>query len=115
MKKTIMIKRRYEFRILYSKGKVFYSPNITMYILKNKMNVNKLGIAVGKKSGKAVERNKIKRLIRENYKICETNIDCGYNILLSVNKKCEIKEMNFYLVKNNIQQLLKKSGLWLEK
>ena len=92
MKKTIMIKRRYEFKILFSKGQVFYGKNITVYILKNKYEFNRLGIAVGKKSGKAVERNKIKRLIRENYKLSEDCLKCGYNILISVNKKCNIKE-----------------------
>ena len=115
MKKTIMIKRRYEFKILFSKGKVFYGKNITVYILKNKYEFNRLGIAVGKKSGKAVERNKIKRLIRENYKISEDYLKCGYNILISVNKKCNIKETDFYDIKNDFEKTLKKSEIWTEK
>ena len=68
MKKTVMIKRKYEFKILFSKGKIAYGANLTMYVLKNKLNRNKLGIAIGKKSGKAVARNRIKRLIKENYR-----------------------------------------------
>ena len=115
MKKTIMIKRRYEFKILFSKGKIAYGKNLTMYSLKNKINYNKLGIAVGKKSGRAVDRNKIKRLIRENYRLSEDNIKCGYNILISVNKKSEIKNIDFYDVKNELEKLLKKSEIWLEE
>ena len=115
MKKTVMIKRKYEFKILFSRGKIAYGTNLTMYILKNKLNVNKLGIAVGKKSGKAVERNRIKRLIKENYRLSEECIKCGYNILISVNKKCEIKHMDFYKIQKELQRLLKKSEIWLEE
>jgi ribonuclease P protein component len=114
MKKTKMIKKKYEFSILFSKGKIFYGNNITMYILKNKNEYNRMGIAIGKKCGKAVDRNRIKRLIRENYKLCEDNVKCGYNILISVNKKCEIKNVDFYKIKNDMQHLLKKSELWIE-
>lgn len=114
MKKTIMIKRRYEFKILFSKGKIAYGRNLTMYLLKNKLEINKLGIAVGKKSGRAVDRNRIKRLIRENYKLSEDNIKSGYNILISVNKKAEIRNIDFYEVKRDIEKILKKTELWLE-
>lgn len=115
MKKTVMIKRRYEFKILFSKGKIYYARNITMYILKNKFDYNRLAIAIGKKSGIAVLRNKVKRLIRENYKISEDKIKLGYNILISVNKKCEIKNVDFYDIQNDFRYLLKKSGLWKEE
>ena len=112
MKNTKMIKRRYEFKILYLKGKPYFSKNLTMYVLKNKLKINKLGIAIGKKSGKAVERNRIKRFIRENYKIFEDNINCGYNILLSVNKKSDIKNIDFYVIQDNFKKLLENSELW---
>ena len=115
MKKTEMIKRRQEFKILFSKGKIIYSKNITLYFLNNKKRENGLGIAVSKKSGNAVERNHIKRLIRENYKCFEGKISTGYNILFSVNKKSEIDKINFYDVKKEMEMLLKKSGLWNEE
>lgn len=109
-----MIKRRYEFKILFSKGKIAYGRNLTMYVLKNKIAFNKLGIAVGKKSGRAVDRNKIKRLIRENYRLSEDFLKTGYNILISVNKKADIRKIDFYDVKKEIEKSLKKSDLWLE-
>ena len=115
MKKTKMIKRRNEFRILFSKGKIVYNKNLTFYFIKNKMSINQLGIAVSKKSGKAVDRNKIKRLIRENYKLFENKLSTGYNLLFSVNKKCQIKEINFYDVKKEMERALKKAELWKEE
>lgn len=110
-----MIKRRYEFKILFSKGKISYGSNITMYILKNKFSHNKLGIAVGKKSGRAVDRNKVKRLIRENYRVFEDSVKCGYNILISVNKKSDVRNVDFYDIKKDMEKLFRKSELWVEK
>ena len=115
MKNTKIIKRRYEFKMLYSRGQIFYGKNITIYLLKNKFKYNRLGIAVGKKSGKAVDRNKVKRLIRENYRLFEARIKCGYDILVSVNKKCEVKNVNFYDIKKEIERLFTKSRLWLNE
>ena len=115
MKKTIMIKRRHEFKQLFSKGKIVYNKNFTFYYLKNKLSINQLGIAVSKKSGNAVDRNRIKRLIRENYKIFEEKLSTGYNLLFSVNKKCQIKEINFYDVKKEMERALKKAELLEEE
>ena len=55
MKKTVMIKKNYEFKRLFSKGKFYYGNYINMYIKKSDKNYNKLGIAVSKKQGKAVK------------------------------------------------------------
>ena len=115
MKKTVMIKRRYEFKRLFFKGKIAYGTNLTMYILPNQLSINKLGIAVGKKSGKAVDRNRIKRLIRENYKVLEDEIKMGYYIVISVNKKAEIRKIDFYEVKKDFEKMLRKSEIWLKE
>ena len=115
MKNTKIIKKRYEFKILFSKGKIGYGKNLTMYCIKNKNEYNRLGIAVGKKSGRAVDRNKIKRLIRENYRFFEDNINCGYNILISVNRKSEIRNIDFYDVQKELKILFQKLDLWESK
>lgn len=117
MKKTIMMKKKYEFKYVFSKGKFFYGNYINMYLQKNNKKYNKLAIAVSKKQGKAVVRNRFKRLIKENYKNSEVNIKSGYNILFIVNKnKVEkTKNITFNDIKENIDILFKKSGLYNEE
>lgn len=114
MKKTIVIKKNYEFKNLFSKGKFFHGEYIHLYVLKNNCNFNKLGIAVSKKQGKAVKRNHFKRLIRENYKIIEPRLKNGYSILVVGNKNKDISEINYYDIQENMEKNLKKAGVLYE-
>ena len=105
------MKKNYEFKNLFSKGKFYYGQYIHMYIKKTEKNYNKLGIAVSKKQGKAVKRNRIKRLIRENYKNFENKIEKGINILIIIKKKKNIEEITFNNIESNFYSTLKKANV----
>ena len=111
MKNTIMIKKNYEFKNLFSTGKFYYGEFIHIYIKESKKNINKLGIAISRKQGKAVKRNRIKRLIRENYKNLENRIKKGYNILIVINKEKNLEEICFKDIEKNFLRTLKKANL----
>ena len=54
---------------------------LIIYILKNEHEHNRVGFAVSKKVGKSVIRNRVKRLLRESYRLNEEKILQGYDII----------------------------------
>lgn len=117
MKKTIIIKKRYEFKYLFSKGKFYYGTNINAYIKENTLKSNKIAIAVSKKQGKAVVRNRFKRLIRESYKDIENSLKTGYSFLFIINKEKqkETSNIRYRDIKEDMIKIFKKSGVLNEE
>ena len=74
-----------------------------------------LGIAISKKVANSVYRNKIKRLIRENYRLLEKNINIGNCFVILWNKKVEGKEANFYIIKEDMEKIFKKINILMEE
>lgn len=63
---------------------------LTVYFRPNGLPVNRLGISVSKKNGGAVERNRIKRIFRAAYRLCETEFPIGYDLIFAArNDACE--------------------------
>ena len=111
MKRTIMLKKNYQFKDVLSKGKFFSGKQIIVYIKKNNKNINRIGLAISVKIAKAVKRNKIKRIIKENYKEIENNLKNGYDIVFLWKKKINPKEVNFYKVKNDFINIFDKANI----
>lgn len=82
MKNTVTIKRNHEFQRLYTKGKSAASPYLALYCRKGWGNRNRLGLTVGKKVGGAVVRNRVRRRLREIYRLHEGEIKPGYDLVV---------------------------------
>ena len=83
---------------------------ITIYIKQNNKEKNIIGIAISKKIGKAVKRNRLKRIIRESYYIEKNNLNKGYDIVFLWNKK-EFIDVKSTIIHEDMDNLLKKAGI----
>ena len=82
MKFTEPLKKNSDFQTVYKTGRSKGNTYFVMYVLKNGSNINKLGISVSKKVGNSVVRHRVKRLIRESYRLHEDMFNSGLNIVV---------------------------------
>lgn len=111
MKKTKMLKKNYEFRHVLSNGVYYGGSYIQAAILKSKGSYNFLGLAVNTKYGNAVKRNKIKRLLRENYRLIESQMLCGFRIVFLLKKKVDIDKITFQSIKFDMEEIFKRAKI----
>ena len=69
MGNTVTLKKNYEFRRLYAKGRSAVTPTLVIYTRRTRSAVNRVGFTVTTKLGHAVVRNRVRRRLREIYRL----------------------------------------------
>ncbi len=82
MKERTTVKENYEFRRMYSKGKSGVSSYLVVYFRPNRRGNNRLGVTVSAKLGHAVVRNRIRRRIREIFRLNQPKLKQGYDMIV---------------------------------
>ncbi len=79
MKYTSSLKTNNDFRRVYKRGTSAVRPCLELSARKNKGQANRLGLTVTTKVGKAHTRNRVRRRLREIYRLHETEFRPGYD------------------------------------
>lgn len=82
MKKTTTVKENYEFRRIYAKGRSGVSPYLVVYVRPNRRGHNRLGVTVSTKLGHAVVRNRVRRRLREIFRLNQDKLTQGYDMIV---------------------------------
>lgn len=69
LNKSEILRDKREFNAVYSNGRSFANKDLVLYVLNDERYNGKVGFAAGKKLGCAVVRNRVKRLLREAYRL----------------------------------------------
>ena len=106
---TKSLTKNHEFKKLYNKGKSAASKFVVIYCIRNGIEENRLGITVSTKLGGAVERNRIRRRLKEIYRLNEHSLRAGYNIVLVARLRC--RNVGWGELEASVRSLFKKLGL----
>lgn len=109
MKMTSPLKENRDFRRMYARAKSAVGRCVVVYTARNRLGVNRLGITVGKKIGKAVERNRVKRIVREAYRQLEPGLKPGYDFV--VVSRGRAVRVGMWEVRDEMQKLMRGAGV----
>jgi ribonuclease P protein component len=84
--KNERILKRKDFVNLNRLGKRQHTPHFTIIFNRNWLGTTRLGIAVSKKTGNSVKRNRVKRLVREFFRLHKAHFPRGYDLLIIARK-----------------------------
>ncbi|MBX8358971.1 ribonuclease P protein component, partial [Staphylococcus aureus] len=105
LEKAYRIKKNADFQRIYKKGHSVANRQFVVYTCNNKeIDHFRLGISVSKKLGNAVLRNKIKRAIRENFKVHKSHILAKDIIVIA---RQPAKDMTTLQIQNSLEHVLK--------
>lgn len=84
MEFSTSLKENYEFRRLYSKGKSAAGRLLVLYVRRVRRPDNRVGITVSRKLAHAVKRNRVRRRLREIYRLNERRFVRGLDLVVVV-------------------------------
>lgn len=82
MRYTVSLKQNHLFRRLYARGKSSACAELVLYCRRNGSQRNRIGYTVSAKLGNAVTRNRIRRRLREAYRLNEARFAPGWDIVV---------------------------------
>jgi len=81
LSKAERISRSQDFKRVFIKGKRYRFPEFTLVVAPNDLSFSRIGIGVGRRFGKAVLRNRAKRLCRELFRLNKDSLPKGVDII----------------------------------
>jgi ribonuclease P protein component len=82
--KSDRILKRETFRRTYDGGRKYQAKYFTAFVISNQQESSRLGVTVTRKTGKSVDRNRSRRLVREVFRKNKWRVPLGVDIVINV-------------------------------
>jgi len=105
LKKNERLRKSVEFNGVFRNGGRYQTENFLVIVHPNQLERRRLGIVVSKKVGKAVERNRIKRLLREFFRLNKSQFPDSLDLLFVAKRRLE--KANYSMVYNELKVIFK--------
>lgn len=111
MRATLKLNR--DFKRLYAKGRSAVSPMLVLYCQRSRTGVGRVGFTVSTKLGGAVRRNRIRRRLREVYRLSLPQLLPGWDMVLVARGRSF--DAPFSKLQGAFQRCCKEVGVWRDK
>ncbi len=109
LKKSEHLRKNSDFKRVYSKGRSCADHFVVLFVLPNNLGRNRIGLSVSAKVGKAVKRNRIKRLFREVYRLNKDKLIQGLDLIFLARK--DAIKLDFPKMERSILRLYKRARI----
>jgi len=84
--KSARVLNRADYVNINRSGRRIHSRHFTIILKPNGLGITRLGFMISKKTGNAVKRNRVKRLIRELFRLNTSRFPQGYDIVIAAKR-----------------------------
>lgn len=105
----IIIKKNIEYKTVYNCNDSISDYNLVLFIKKNNFGFNRFGFTTAKKIKKAVQRNVIRRRLKEIVRLSENNLKEGYDIVLMA--RVNATDSDYKELEKSYNKLIKRKNL----
>jgi len=82
LKKRNVLRKNRQFQDVYRAGRSYANRLAVLYVVASGTDTRRIGFAAGKRLGGAVVRNRVKRLLREVYRLHQAELVLGIDLIL---------------------------------
>ena len=102
------LRKNAQFSEVYRTHNSFADKFLIMYVRKNGESFNRVGVSISKKVGNSVIRHRLKRLIKESYRLHEKMFNSGLDIVVIARKGSDA--CDFAGIESALLHLMKLNG-----
>jgi ribonuclease P protein component len=113
MKRAYRLRRPEQFQRVRREGRNWDSPLLTLNAAQSRRQLPRCGFVVSKRIGKAVERNRARRRVREAVRLSFEQIAPSWDLVFIARSPLLIT-IEFHRIQAQVEQLLRRAGAWRE-
>ncbi len=112
MKQTTPLRFNYEFSRVYKRGRYLTGTFVVVHFLKRRQagGNNRLGVTASRQVQGSVRRNRLKRLIRESYRLQEEKLATGFDLIITGRQTEPMP--TFAQIDQELGRILRRAGVY---